>query len=146
MKIKTAHRLEIVSEYYFSRKLKEIAALRQQGVDVVNLGIGSPDMAPAEEVIETVVSESRKPENHAYQSYSGIPALREAYANWYREFFDVQLDPDNEILPLMGSKEGIMHISWLFSIRAMKYWFPIRAIRLIRQWHGCWERAFAILI
>ncbi len=114
MRIKTAQRLDVVSEYYFSRKLKEIAALRQQGIDVINLGIGSPDMAPAEEVIETVVSESRKPENHAYQSYSGIPALREAYANWYHNFFGVQLNPDNEILPLMGSKEGIMHISMAF--------------------------------
>ena len=114
MRIKTAHRLEIVSEYYFSRKLKEIAALRQQGVDVINLGIGSPDMAPAEEVIEIIVNESRKPENHAYQSYSGIPVLREAYANWYLKFFDVHLNPDNEILPLMGSKEGIMHVSMAF--------------------------------
>lgn len=114
MKIKTANRLNVVSEYYFSRKLKEIAALRQQGIDVINLGIGSPDMAPAEEIIETVVNESRKPENHAYQSYSGIPKLREAYANWYRNFFGVQLNPDNEILPLMGSKEGIMHISMAF--------------------------------
>ncbi|VAW28336.1 Biosynthetic Aromatic amino acid aminotransferase alpha @ Aspartate aminotransferase, partial [hydrothermal vent metagenome] len=114
MKIKTANRLNVVSEYYFSRKLKEIATLRLQGIDVINLGIGSPDMAPAEEVIETVVSESRKPENHAYQSYSGIPELREAYANWYRNFFGVQLNPDNEILPLMGSKEGIMHISMAF--------------------------------
>ncbi len=114
MRIKTARRLEVVSEYYFSRKLKEIDALRQQGIDVINLGIGSPDMAPAEEVIETMVSESRKPENHAYQSYSGIPALREAYAGWYRKFFGVRLNPDNEILPLMGSKEGIMHVSMAF--------------------------------
>jgi aspartate/methionine/tyrosine aminotransferase len=81
---------------------------------VINLGIGSPDMAPAEEVIETVASESRKPENHAYQSYSGIPELREAYANWYHDFFGVRLNPDSEILPLMGSKEGIMHISMAF--------------------------------
>ncbi len=114
MRINTAHRLEVVSEYYFSRKLKEIAALRQQGIDVINLGIGSPDMAPDEDVIETVVSESRKPENHAYQSYSGIPALREAYAGWYRKFFGVRLNADNEILPLMGSKEGIMHVSMAF--------------------------------
>ncbi len=114
MRINTAHRLGVVSEYYFSRKLKEIAALRQQGIDVINLGIGSPDMAPAEEVIETVVRESRKPENHAYQSYSGIPALREAYARWYRNFFGVRLNSDNEILPLMGSKEGIMHVSMAF--------------------------------
>jgi len=114
MKIKVANRLNVVSEYYFSRKLKEIAALQQQGIDVINLGIGSPDMAPAEEVIETMVSESRKPENHAYQSYSGIPELREAYAKWYHNFFSVQINPDNEILPLMGSKEGIMHISMAF--------------------------------
>jgi aspartate/methionine/tyrosine aminotransferase len=114
MKIKTADRLKVVSEYYFSRKLKEIAALREQGVDVINLGIGSPDMAPDETVIETVAHESRKPENHAYQSYSGIPALRQAYAKWYREFFNVRLNPENEILPLMGSKEGIMHISMAF--------------------------------
>ncbi len=114
MRINTARRLEVVSEYYFSRKLKEIAALRQQGIDVINLGVGSPDMAPAEEVIETMVSESRKPENHAYQSYSGIPALRAAYAKWYRDFFGVQLKPENEILPLMGSKEGIMHVSMAF--------------------------------
>ena len=114
MKIKTADRLNVVSEYYFSRKLKEIATLREQGVDIINLGIGSPDMAPDETVIETVARESRKPENHAYQSYSGIPALREAYAKWYGAFFGVALNPANEILPLMGSKEGIMHISMAF--------------------------------
>ena len=114
MKIKTADRLNVVSEYYFSRKLKEIAALREQGVDIINLGIGSPDMAPDETVIEAVARESRKPENHAYQSYSGIPALREAYAKWYGDFFGVALNPANEILPLMGSKEGIMHISMAF--------------------------------
>ena len=114
MKIKTANRLNVVSEYYFSRKLKEIAAMRERGVDVINLGIGSPDMAPAETIIDTLVRESRKSENHAYQSYSGIPALRNAYAGWYRDFFGVRLNPDNEILPLMGSKEGIMHISMAF--------------------------------
>ena len=114
MKIKTADRLNVVSEYYFSRKLKEIAALRQKGVDVINLGIGSPDQAPAAEVVETLVHEARNPQNHAYQSYAGIPELRRAYAEWYRRFFQVKLDGDTEILPLMGSKEGIMHISMAF--------------------------------
>ncbi len=114
MKINTADRLKIVSEYYFSRKLKEIAALRASGVDVINLGIGSPDRAPAHEVVETLVQESRNPQNHAYQSYAGIPELRHAYAAWYHRFFGVTLDADTEILPLMGSKEGIMHVSMAF--------------------------------
>ena len=114
MKIKTADRLNVVSEYYFSRKLKEIAALRQKGVDVINLGIGSPDRAPAAWVVETLVQEARNPKNHAYQSYAGIPELRRAYAEWYQRFFQVTLDGDTEILPLMGSKEGIMHISMAF--------------------------------
>ncbi len=114
MKIKTADRLESVSEYYFSRKLKEIAAMNTQGLDVINLGIGSPDMAPSLNTVETLVSESRKRENHAYQSYTGIPALREAFAQWYQKYFHVGLNPASEILPLMGSKEGIMHISMAF--------------------------------
>lgn len=114
MKIKTADRLKSVSEYYFSRKLKEIAAMNAQGQDVINLGIGSPDMAPSFNTVETLVCESRKKDTHAYQSYAGIPALREAFAQWYQKYFRVILDPDTEILPLMGSKEGIMHISMAF--------------------------------
>ncbi len=114
MKIKTANRLNVVSEYYFSRKLKEIADMEGKGIDVINLGIGSPDMAPSGDVIDTLIRESRLPGNHAYQSYSGIPALRKAYADWYHRFFGVTLNPENEILPLMGSKEGIMHISMAF--------------------------------
>ncbi len=114
MKIKTADRLNIVSEYYFSRKLKEIASLREKGFDIINLGIGSPDMAPSGEVISVLTNESKKSENHAYQSYAGISALREAYAEWYLNFFGVSLKAENEILPLMGSKEGIMHISMAF--------------------------------
>jgi aspartate/methionine/tyrosine aminotransferase len=114
MKIKTADRLQSVSEYYFSRKLKEIADMNAQGFDVINLGIGSPDMAPSYKTVETLVSESRKSDNHAYQSYVGIPALREAFAQWYQKYFHVMLDPASEILPLMGSKEGIMHISMAF--------------------------------
>lgn len=114
MKIKTAKRLQQVGEYYFSRKLKEIAQMREKGVDVINLGIGSPDRAPSGEIIDTLVVESRKPENHAYQSYAGIPELRQAFAGWYQKYFDVELQPEGEILPLMGSKEGIMHLSMAF--------------------------------
>ena len=114
MKIKTADRLQSVSEYYFSRKLKEIANMNAQGLDVINLGIGSPDMAPSQKTVEMLVSESRKRDTHAYQSYVGIPALREAFAQWYQKYFQVSLNPASEILPLMGSKEGIMHISMAF--------------------------------
>ena len=114
MKIKTANRLQAVGEYYFSRKLKEIATMRNRGIDVINLGIGSPDKSPAAETIETLVVESRKADNHAYQSYAGIPELRRAFADWYKKYFEVTLDTDREILPLMGSKEGIMHISMAF--------------------------------
>ncbi len=114
MKIKTADRLQSVSEYYFSRKLKEIADLNARGLDVINLGIGSPDMAPSHNTVETLVSESRNKDNHAYQSYVGIPALRESFARWYQKYFHVVLDPASEVLPLMGSKEGIMHISLAF--------------------------------
>lgn len=114
MKIKPAKRLKTVSEYYFSQKLKEIDQLKAQGEDIINLGIGSPDLPPAEETIETLVNESRKSTNHAYQSYTGILALREAYALWYQKYFHVTLNPEKEILPLMGSKEGIMHVSMAF--------------------------------
>lgn len=114
MKIKTAQRLQQVEEYYFSRKLKEINQLRQQGVDIINLGIGSPDQPPDDETIEALVSESRKPGNHAYQPYSGIPELRLAFVSWYQKYFGVSLHANSEVLPLMGSKEGIMHISMAF--------------------------------
>lgn len=88
--------------------------MRNKGIDVINLGIGSPDQAPASETIQTLVTESRKADNHAYQSYAGIPELRKAFASWYQKYFNVDLNPDNEILPLMGSKEGIMHLSMAF--------------------------------
>ncbi len=112
--IKTAKRLGEVREYYFSRKLKEIAALRKEGKEVLNLGIGSPDLPPGEEVVGELIAESQKPGNHAYQSYSGIPELRKAFADWYRNWFGVELDFEGEILPLIGSKEGIMHIAMTY--------------------------------
>ncbi len=109
-----AKRIGNVQEYYFSVKLKEIAQMNAQGADVINLGIGSPDLPPAKEVTDTLSLEAANPKAHGYQPYVGIPQLREAYAKWYKTWYNVELNPANEVLPLMGSKEGIMHISMAF--------------------------------
>ncbi|MEL6865888.1 MAG: aminotransferase class I/II-fold pyridoxal phosphate-dependent enzyme [Bacteroidota bacterium] len=114
MIINPAQRIGSVKEYYFSTKLKEIARLRKAGHSILNLGIGSPDLAPAQTTIEQLVRQSRYQDNHAYQSYRGIPELREAFAQWYQRHFSVGLDPEKNILPMIGSKEGIMHISMAF--------------------------------
>jgi LL-diaminopimelate aminotransferase len=108
--MKTSKRLEGIGEYYFSQKLREIDELNKQGEAIINLGIGSPDLPPHPEVIKTLQEESAKPNVHAYQSYKGSPVLRKAIAAWYGRWYGVELDPDSEILPLIGSKEGIMHI------------------------------------
>src|SRR6476620_3027071 len=108
--IPVAKRIEGVNEYYFSQKLKEIEGLNKQGKNIINLGIGSPDLPPHAAVIKTLQEESSKPNVHAYQSYKGAPVLRKAISEWYKKWYDVELDADSEILPLMGSKEGIMHI------------------------------------
>ncbi|MBO9682311.1 MAG: aminotransferase class I/II-fold pyridoxal phosphate-dependent enzyme [Flavisolibacter sp.] len=110
MKIELANRLNGIGEYYFSKKLSEIAELNKQGDAVINLGIGSPDMPPHPSVIETLQTEAAKPNVHAYQSYKGAEALRNAFAAWYKKWYGVELNPATEILPLIGSKEGIMHI------------------------------------
>ncbi len=114
MNLKAAHRIGKVEEYYFSRKLKEIKLRIMNGEDIINLGIGSPDMDPALSVLSATSDSLAMPGNHAYQSYIGSEELREAMANWYQRFFNVQLDINNQVLPLMGSKEGIMHISMAF--------------------------------
>jgi LL-diaminopimelate aminotransferase len=114
MKVKPADRTNTVQEYYFSRKLRQIDQMRQSGIDVINLGIGSPDQPPSASTIKALGDEAGKPSSHGYQSYTGIPALRKAFAGWYKKYFNVSLDPEKEILPLMGSKEGIMHISMAF--------------------------------
>lgn len=114
MIIQTASRLGDVKEYYFSKKLREIAELRATGKRIINLGIGSPDLSPADEVINALKIESTKDGYHQYQSYSGIIELRQAYADFYKKWYDVELNPTNEVLPLIGSKEGIMHISMTF--------------------------------
>src|SRR5215469_1622540 len=108
--IATARRLEGIGEYYFSKKLREIDELNKQGKNVINLGIGSPDLPPHPDVIRVLQEEAAKPNVHAYQSYKGSPVLRKAIASWYRQWYGVEVDPESEILPLIGSKEGIMHI------------------------------------
>ena len=108
--MQTAKRLEGIGEYYFSQKLREIDELNKAGKNVISLGIGSPDLPPHPEVIKTLHEEALKPNQHAYQSYKGSPVLRNAISKWYKKWYSVELDPDTEILPLIGSKEGIMHI------------------------------------
>ena len=109
MNIKPAERLNSVSEYYFSRKLKEVARLNAEGKDIVSLAIGSPDMPPSPETIETLCREAARPEAHGYQPTAGIKELREAMAEHYQRWYGVTLNPATEIQPLIGSKEGILH-------------------------------------
>jgi LL-diaminopimelate aminotransferase len=108
--ITTSKRLEGIGEYYFSQKLREIDELNKQGKNIINLGIGSPDLPPHADVIKVLQEESAKPNVHAYQGYKGSPVLRKAISEWYKKWYNVDLNPDTEILPLIGSKEGIMHI------------------------------------
>jgi aspartate/methionine/tyrosine aminotransferase len=114
MIVKPADRTTNVQEYYFSQKLAQIDRMRREGSDVINLGIGSPDQPPSENTVSALIAEAKKPASHGYQSYNGIPSLRKAFSDWYKKYFHVNLNPDNEILLLMGSKEGIMHISMAF--------------------------------
>ena len=106
-----ATRLESVQEYYFSRKLKEIAHMNAEGKNVISLGIGSPDMPPSEATIKTLCEHAHRPDAHGYQPYVGIPELRQAFADFYKKWYHVTLNPTNEIQPLIGSKEGILHIT-----------------------------------
>ena len=112
--IRPANRVNNISEYYFSKKLKEIAELNARGLDIISLGIGGPDRPPHPETIETLCTESRKSDVHGYQPYIGLPELRRAFADWYNRWYNVTLDPQKEIQPLIGSKEGILHISLAF--------------------------------
>jgi len=110
MQVATSSRLHGIGEYYFSGKLREIDQLNQQGKAIINLGIGSPDLPPHPSVIKTLEEAAAKPQVHGYQNYKGLPVLRQAMADWYLRSYGVTLNPDRQILPLMGSKEGIMHI------------------------------------
>ncbi|MHA7863738.1 pyridoxal phosphate-dependent aminotransferase [Flagellimonas marinaquae] len=110
----TADRLNSVQEYYFSKKLREVRGLMAQGKPIINMGIGSPDLAPSPQVLETLRNSIIDAGAHQYQSYQGLPQLRKAIADFYQQKFGVAVESDSEILPLMGSKEGIMHISMAF--------------------------------
>lgn len=114
MIIPTANRLKQVKEYYFSVKLKEIRRMQEEGHDVINMGIGSPDLMPSEETIAALHESAREPRHHGYQPYQGIPELRKAIASFSERTYGIHLHPDQEVLPLMGSKEGITHISLTF--------------------------------
>lgn len=109
-----ADRVLEIQEYYFSRKLREVAQLNAAGADIISLGIGGPDRPPHDDVIETLSAEARKSNTHSYQPYVGIPELRRAMADWYKTWYGVELDPNTEIQPLIGSKEGILHVSLAF--------------------------------
>lgn len=112
--IAPANRLNSVSEYYFSAKLREVAEMNAAGKNVINLGIGNPDLPPSEATIEALCTEAQKPNVHGYQSYVGIPELRKGFADWYKKWYRVDLNPTTEIQPLIGSKEGILHITLAF--------------------------------
>ena len=110
----TANRLHTVEEYYFSKKLREVNAMKAAGAPIINLGIGSPDLAPPKAVISAITASLTDATAHKYQGYQGLPELRSAMADFYQTHYNVSLNPENEILPLIGSKEGIMHISMAY--------------------------------
>ena len=109
--MQVASRLQHTQEYYFSQKLREIEGLNKTGPTVINLGIGSPDLPPHPRVVAALTAAAARPDTHAYQSYKGVAALRQAMSGWYQRQYGVTLDPETEILPLLGSKEGIIHVS-----------------------------------
>ncbi len=112
--IKPAERLSLVSEYYFSRKLKEVAQMNAEGKDIISLAIGSPDMPPSEKTIQTLCEVANRPDTHGYQPTMGTPELRKAMADFYKRWYGVELNPATEIQPLIGSKEGILHVTLAF--------------------------------
>lgn len=124
MQIQVAKRLQHTEEYYFSRKLREIETLNQSGEKVINLGIGSPDLPPHPSVIETLHEYASLPHTHAYQNYQGILPLRQAIADWYGRYYGVSLDPSENVLPLIGSKEGIVHICMTYLAEGDEALFP----------------------
>ena len=112
--IQKANRLQNVTEYYFSTKLREVAGLINEGKPIINIAIGNPDLSPSKEVLDAIKDALKHPKAHGYQSYQGLPKLRESIADFYEKNYKVRLDSNSEILPLMGSKEGILHISMAF--------------------------------
>ena len=126
-KIVPSNRVSQVKEYYFSKKLKEVALLNAKGMNIISLGIGGPDRPPHTSVIDALCDDANKSDSHGYQPYVGLPALRQAYADWYKRWYGVELNPANEIQPLIGSKEGILHITLAFinpgKFAVKKTWF-----------------------
>tara|TARA_B100000780_G_scaffold171149_1_gene119808 strand:- start:1510 stop:2649 length:1140 start_codon:yes stop_codon:yes gene_type:complete len=122
--MKAAKRLDTVQEYYFSRKLREVRGLQTSGKPIINMGIGSPDLQPPRAVIEAIQNSLLDDSAHKYQSYQGLPELRNEISNFYNDKFGVVSNPENEVLPLMGSKEGIMHISLAFLNEGDKVLIP----------------------
>ena len=122
--ISKANRLNDVKEYYFSKKLREVSALLAAGKPIINMGIGSPDLRPPAKVIAAIQNSLSDVTAHKYQSYQGLPALRQAISNFYKNKFSIASNPENEVLPLMGSKEGIMHISMAFLNEGDKVLIP----------------------
>ncbi|MDE6298652.1 MAG: aminotransferase class I/II-fold pyridoxal phosphate-dependent enzyme, partial [Muribaculaceae bacterium] len=114
VEISPAERVKEIKEYWFAGKMREVAAMNAEGKDVVSLGVGGPDRMPALEVVETLCESARKEGNHTYQIAAGIPELRRAMSRWYKRNYNVELDPDKEVLPLIGSKEGVLHVGMAF--------------------------------
>src|SRR6476661_1142196 len=123
-KIEVAERLQGIEEYYFSQKLQEIAQLNGAGKNIINLGIGSPDLPPHPDVIQVLQEESARPNVHGYQGYKGVPLFRKAISDWYQKWYGVSLNADTEVLPLIGSKEGIMHICMTYLNKGDKVLIP----------------------
>ncbi len=123
-KFTVSERLSGVGEYYFSKKNREIADMRAAGTEVINLGIGSPDLPPHKSVVETLAAEASKSTTHVYAPYNGAAVLRNAFADWYGRHYGVKLDPNGEVLPLIGSKEGIMHVCMTYLNKGDKALIP----------------------
>lgn len=143
--IRPAERLSLVSEYYFSRKLKEVAQLNAEGKDIISLAIGSPDMPPSEKTIEKLCEVAHQPSAHGYQPTMGTPELREAMARFYKRWYGVDLDAKTEVLPLIGSKEGILHVTLAFVNPGDEVLVPNPTIQPIRPCRRYWVPRLSII-
>ena len=114
MNLTLSNRLEGIGEYYFATKLREIDELNKAGKQIINLGIGSPDLPPSNDTLQTMCEQTMRSDVHGYQPYTGIPELRKGFSDWYKKWYNVDLNPNTEIQPLIGSKEGILHVTLAF--------------------------------
>ena len=128
MDIKFSKRLDEIKEYYFSGKLDEVRRLEAGGMKVINLGIGSPDMAPSDETVDELIKSAKNPKNHSYQPYRSIKPLRTAISEFYTAIYHIKADADKEILPLIGSKEGVFTCQWLCLTAGTRYYYQILVI------------------